>query len=55
MQGSITITELPVPTPEEPENLEFFAEFDVPLECALADSGVFTDEMMKEETYDTYA
>lgn len=39
MQGTIDTIELPVPTPEEPENLEFFAEFDVPLECALAEAG----------------
>jgi len=54
VQGSINIIELPVPLPGEPENLEFFADFDVPLECSLADSGALANER-KEETYDTYA
>lgn len=53
--GSINIIELPAPTPEEPENLEFFADFDVPLECGLADSEALADEMKEEEKYDTNA
>jgi hypothetical protein len=31
--GTITTVELLTPTPDEPENVEFFMEWDVPLEC----------------------
>jgi len=33
VQGTIQTLELPFPTADEPENIEFFMEWDVPLEC----------------------
>jgi hypothetical protein len=33
VQGTIETLELPCPTVDEPENIEFFMEWDVPLEC----------------------
>jgi hypothetical protein len=33
VQGTIQTLELPYPTADEPENIEFFMEWDVPLEC----------------------
>jgi len=36
VRGTITTLELLAPTPDEPENLEFFMEWDVPLECEEA-------------------
>lgn len=36
VQGTIQTRELLFPTEDEPENTEFFMEWDVPLECGAA-------------------
>lgn len=46
MQGTITTLELPTPTPDEPDNLEFFMEWDVPLQC---DEGRLAQEEDNDE------
>jgi len=39
VQGTIETLELPSPMSDEPGNIEFFMEWDVPLECDATQDG----------------